>query len=130
VNKQFFSFGLILLSTIRNIGIPETCNKVYDVFLTKTIHARFAVVFRHWKEANVKSHGQVSFRDGLKAKSGMKTETTTTTTTTSNVNKTTTTTTTTKNTTKNKKSKSKGDKTEKPTAKPQFSNGELAMVFN
>ena len=96
VNKQFFSFGKLLLSTIRNtfdvdvisqdpsnafenakmsvvantnlkfhftflcekysLGNTDTCNKVYDVFLTKTIHARFAVVFRHWKEANVKTH--------------------------------------------------------------------------
>ena len=45
-------------------------NKVYDVFLSKTIHARFAVVFRRWKEKNVKSkHGKVALRTALKVKS-------------------------------------------------------------
>ena len=43
--------------------------EVYDTILSKAIHARFAVVFRHWKEANVKKHGQVAFRTGLKARS-------------------------------------------------------------
>ena len=36
-------------------------------FLTETIHAQFSVVFRQWKEANVKIHGYVTFRTGLKA---------------------------------------------------------------
>jgi len=43
--------------------------EVYNTILSKAIHARFAVVFRHWKEANVKKHGQVAFRTGLKARS-------------------------------------------------------------
>ena len=33
----------------------------------ETIHARFAVVFRLWKEANVKQNGQVAFHTKLKA---------------------------------------------------------------
>ena len=45
---------------------------VYDVFLRKTIHARFAVVWRHWKEANIKKNGQVAFRTKLKEQSGIK----------------------------------------------------------
>ena len=46
---------------------------IYDLFLTKTIHARFSVVFRQWKEANVKIHGQVGFRPKLKALTRIKT---------------------------------------------------------
>ena len=46
---------------------------IYDLFLTKTIHAQFAVVFLQWKEANVKIHGQVGFRLKLKALAGAKT---------------------------------------------------------
>ena len=46
-----------------------TASEAYDVFLRKTIHARFAVVFCLWKEANVEKNGQVSFRTKLKAQS-------------------------------------------------------------
>ena len=45
--------------------------EVCDVFLQKTIYAHFAIVFRRQKETNVKMHGQVAFRIGLKARSGM-----------------------------------------------------------
>ena len=39
--------------------------KMYDIFLTKTIHAQFDIVFRQWKEASVKIHGQVVFQTKL-----------------------------------------------------------------
>ena len=48
-------------------SFDTTVKKVYDTFLTKTIHARFAVVFRQWKECNVKIHGQLALRVMLKA---------------------------------------------------------------
>ena len=50
----------------------EIASEVYTVFLLKTIHARFFVVFRHWKEANVKRNGQVAFRIKLKAQNSAK----------------------------------------------------------
>ena len=40
--------------------LPDSSNasdEVYDVFLQKTIHVRFAVIFRCWKETNAKKHG-------------------------------------------------------------------------
>ena len=52
----------------------DTASVVYDMVLRKTVHARFAVVFRHWKEANVKRNGQVAFRTLLKAQSAAKSE--------------------------------------------------------
>ncbi|KAL7537398.1 hypothetical protein ACHAXR_010209 [Thalassiosira sp. AJA248-18] len=59
----------MLLCKKYSIGSTETCNEIYDVFLSKTIHARFGVVFRHWKEGNVKKNGNVAFRTKLKAQS-------------------------------------------------------------
>ena len=41
--------------------------KVYDLFLRKAIHARLAVVFRPWRESNVKKHSQAAFRTKLRA---------------------------------------------------------------
>ena len=52
----------------------DTAFEVYDMFLRKTVHGRFAVVFRHWKEANVKRNGHVAFRTLLKAQSAAKSE--------------------------------------------------------
>ena len=52
-----------------DLNSQSDATEVYDTILSKAIHARFAVVFRHWKEANVKKHGQVAFRTGLKARS-------------------------------------------------------------
>ena len=37
-------------------SFDTTIKKVYDTFLTKTIHAQFAVVFCQWKESNVEIH--------------------------------------------------------------------------
>ena len=48
-----------------------TASEVYDMFLQKTIHTRFAVMFCIWKEANVKKNGQVAFRTKLKAQSAV-----------------------------------------------------------
>eukprot|EP00581_Thalassiosira_minuscula_P014406 CAMPEP_0183732574 /NCGR_PEP_ID=MMETSP0737-20130205/38732_1 /TAXON_ID=385413 /ORGANISM="Thalassiosira miniscula, Strain CCMP1093" /LENGTH=54 /DNA_ID=CAMNT_0025965605 /DNA_START=184 /DNA_END=345 /DNA_ORIENTATION=+ len=48
--------------------------KVFGIVVSKTIHSRFAVVFRHWKEANVKKNGQIAFRTKLKAQSSSKFE--------------------------------------------------------
>mmetsp|Transcript_4000 Transcript_4000/g.8864 ORF Transcript_4000/g.8864 Transcript_4000/m.8864 type:complete len:165 (-) Transcript_4000:188-682(-) len=45
----------------------DVVSQVYDTIVSKTVHARFAVVFRQWKEANVKRNGQVAFRTKLKA---------------------------------------------------------------
>ncbi len=50
--------------------------KVYLIFLSKAIHARFAVVLRRWKEKNIKKHGQVAFRTGLKAQNGKRSDST------------------------------------------------------
>ena len=42
---------------------------VYPVFLRKVVHARFAVVFRAWKEQHVKKNGSVTLRQKLKVQS-------------------------------------------------------------
>ena len=52
----------------------DTASEVYDMFLRKTVHARFSVMFRHWKEANVKRNGEVAFCILLKAQSAAKSE--------------------------------------------------------
>ena len=51
------------------IGNTKTREEVYGVFLTKTIHARCAVVFCLWKEKHVHKHG-VALRTKLKAQTG------------------------------------------------------------
>lgn len=47
----------------------ENAASVYQVFLRKTIHARFTVVFRAWKEQHVKKNGSVTLRQKLKVQS-------------------------------------------------------------
>ena len=42
---------------------------VYPVFLMKVVHARFAVVFRAWKEEHVKKNGSVTLRMKPKVRS-------------------------------------------------------------
>ena len=41
----------------------------YPIFLRKVVHARFAVVFRAWKEEHVKKNGSVTLRQKLKVQS-------------------------------------------------------------
>ncbi|KAL7527064.1 hypothetical protein ACHAWF_006565 [Thalassiosira exigua] len=53
----------------------EVCTKVYNVLVRKTTHARFAVVFRNWKEKHIKKNGKVDFRTKLKAGSTAKSNT-------------------------------------------------------
>ena len=51
-----------LIALCRNLSLyNDTASEVYDMLSRKTIHAWFAVVFRHWKEANVKRNGHVAF---------------------------------------------------------------------
>ena len=50
--------------------LPDSNNayeEVYDIFMGKTTHMRFAAVFRWWKESNVKKYGKIAFHPGLKA---------------------------------------------------------------
>ena len=47
----------------------ENAASVYPVFLRKVVHARFAVVFRAWKEQHVKKNGSVTLRQKLKVQS-------------------------------------------------------------
>ena len=47
----------------------ENAASVYPVFLKKIVHARFAVVFRAWKEEHVKKNGSVTLRQKLKVQS-------------------------------------------------------------
>ena len=54
----------------KSLSTASTAKSVYDKMLTKTIHARFAVVFRQWKERNVEKKNQVAFRTKLKAQGG------------------------------------------------------------
>ena len=44
----------------------DSIDKVFAVIIRKVVHARFAVVFRQWKEVNCKKH-EVSTRAQLKA---------------------------------------------------------------
>ncbi|KAL7532996.1 hypothetical protein ACHAXR_004981 [Thalassiosira sp. AJA248-18] len=53
------------------VSAEEEMAKVYAVFVPKTIHARFGVDLRRWKENKVKKNGQVDFRTKLKATAGL-----------------------------------------------------------
>ena len=56
-----------------NLCSQSVDREVYTVvLLPKTIHARFAVVFRFWKEQHVKKNGNVAFHIKLKAQSLLK----------------------------------------------------------
>ncbi|KAL7531495.1 hypothetical protein ACHAWF_003789 [Thalassiosira exigua] len=49
----------------------KLCETVFTVVVQKVIHARFAVVFRRWKEINVKKNDQLSLRTKLKAQGSL-----------------------------------------------------------
>ena len=59
---------------IHNLCSKSIASEVYSVVLTKTVHARFAVVFRFWKEQHVKKNGNVALRVKLKAQCELKSE--------------------------------------------------------
>ena len=65
--------SLISLYSVKKQSLcTDKASEVYDMFLLKTVHARFAVMFHHWKEANVKRNGQVTFCTLLKTQSTIK----------------------------------------------------------
>lgn len=64
-NKQLQDrFVLICLNN--KMASAEVARKVWTICVRKTIHARCAAVFRHWKEENVKKNG-IALRAKLKA---------------------------------------------------------------
>jgi hypothetical protein len=70
MNNQSLRSYFLALCKKHSVGDLTACEHVYTTVVRKTIHARFSVVYRHWKEANVKRNGQVAFRTQLKAQSG------------------------------------------------------------
>ena len=48
--------------------------KAYAILLPKVIHSRFAVIFRRWKEVNVKSKDKIAFRTLRKVEESKKKE--------------------------------------------------------
>ncbi|KAL7549977.1 hypothetical protein ACHAWF_014997 [Thalassiosira exigua] len=64
-NRELFK----ALCVKNSSGSPNVIERVFTVVVRKAVHARFAVVFRRWKEANVKKNGQLALRTKLKAQS-------------------------------------------------------------
>lgn len=71
-NKNFRSSFISISSKHSGTINVETMNDVYDMIVPKAIHARFAVVFRRWKEKNCSKLGDVALRTKLKAGSKKK----------------------------------------------------------
>ena len=55
-----------------NLCSKSIASEVYSVVLTKTVHARSAVVFRFWKEQYVKKNGNATLCVKLKAQCELK----------------------------------------------------------
>ena len=72
-DRTILSYFLALCRKYR-VGNDTVCKEVFHMVVSKTVHSRFAVVFRRWKECNVKKNGQVAFRIKLKATSGQSTK--------------------------------------------------------
>ncbi|KAL7534523.1 hypothetical protein ACHAWF_004856 [Thalassiosira exigua] len=72
-NRSLFNLFRALFRK-HSLGSDDSCDKVFKVILSKTIHARFGVVWKKWTEMNVKKNHQVDFRTKLKAASSMKSE--------------------------------------------------------
>ena len=66
-DKSIRSTFISLCSKHSHTNNIKAMNNVYNMFVPKAIHARFAVVFRQWKEKNCSKLGDVALRTKLKA---------------------------------------------------------------
>jgi ribosomal protein L12E/L44/L45/RPP1/RPP2 len=65
MNNQSIRSDFVLLKCASKFS-RDSIDKVFEVIIRKVVHARFAVVFRQWKEVNCKKH-EVATRAQLKA---------------------------------------------------------------